>query len=65
MGAVTPLICILSVEANGITSSRVNDIRATQQIGGLIVLPMILVMILASTNTSAPTLYSPSLHLSR
>lgn len=54
MGAVTPLVCVLSVEANVIISSRVNDIRAAQQIGGLIVLPVILVMILASTNTSVP-----------
>jgi ABC-type Na+ efflux pump permease subunit len=54
MGAVTPLVCVLSVEANVIISSRVNDIRAAQQIGGLIVLPVILFMILASTNTSVP-----------
>ena len=49
MGAVTPLACILSVEANVIISSRVNDIRAAQQIGGFIILPLLLVMILAST----------------
>jgi ABC-2 type transport system permease protein len=54
MSTVTPLTCILSVEANVIISSRVNDIRAAQQIGGLIILPIILLMILASTNTSIP-----------
>lgn len=49
MGFVTPLACILSVEANIIISSRVNDIRAAQQIGGFIILPLLLVMVLAST----------------
>lgn len=56
MFAVTPLACILSVEANVIISSRVNDIRAAQQIGGIIILPLILLMILASTNTSIPNI---------
>jgi ABC-type Na+ efflux pump permease subunit len=54
MGVMTPLTCILSVEANVIISSRVSDIRAAQQIGGLIVLPLILLIIIASTNTSIP-----------
>jgi ABC-type Na+ efflux pump permease subunit len=49
MGLMTPLACVLSVEANVIISSRVNDIRAAQQIGGLIILPLLMVMILAST----------------
>lgn len=52
MGVVTPLACILSFEANVIISSRVNDIKAAQQTGGFIILPIILLMILASTNTS-------------
>ncbi len=34
--AIAPLACILSVEANVIISSRVNDIRAAQQMGGVI-----------------------------
>jgi ABC-2 type transport system permease protein len=54
MGVVTPLACILSVEANVIISSRVNDIRAAQQLGGLIILPIILVLILATTVQSIP-----------
>jgi ABC-2 type transport system permease protein len=54
MGAVTPLACILSVEANVIISSRVNDIRAAQQLGGLIILPIILVLVLATTVQSIP-----------
>jgi ABC-2 type transport system permease protein len=49
MGVVTPLACILSVEANVIISSRVNDIRAAQQLGVFVILPIILVMIVAST----------------
>ncbi len=49
MGIVTPLGCILSVEANVIISSRVTDIRAAQQIGGLVILPLILMIILSST----------------
>ncbi len=38
---ITPLACIMSVEANVIVSSKVNDIRAAQQLGGLVVLPII------------------------
>jgi ABC-type Na+ efflux pump permease subunit len=47
---IAPLACIMSVEANIIVSSRVNDIRAAQQLGSLIVLPIILLVIYASTN---------------
>jgi ABC-type Na+ efflux pump permease subunit len=42
----TPLACILSVEANVIISSRVTDIRAAQQLGGIVVLPIIGLMLL-------------------
>jgi ABC-2 type transport system permease protein len=54
MGIVTPLACILSVEANVIISSRVNDIRAAQQLGAFVILPIILVMIFASTVQTFP-----------
>jgi ABC-type Na+ efflux pump permease subunit len=54
MGVVTPLVCILSVEANVIISSRVNDIRAAQQLGAFVILPVILVMILATTVQTIP-----------
>jgi len=47
-GIVIPLACILSVEANIIISSRVNDIRAAQQVGGIIILPLLLVTFLPS-----------------
>jgi len=45
---IAPLACTLSVEANVIVSSRVNDIRAAQQLGGLISLPLILLVIVAA-----------------
>jgi ABC-2 type transport system permease protein len=54
MGVVTPLACILSVEANVIISSRVNDIRAAQQLGAFVILPIILVMVLATTVQAFP-----------
>lgn len=43
--AITPLGCIMSVLANVIVSSRVSDIRAAQQMGGIVVLPLILVIV--------------------
>jgi len=49
VGLVAPLACILSVEANVIVSSRVSDVRAAQQLGSLIVLPIILILLLGST----------------
>ncbi len=54
MGIVTPLGCVLSVEANVIISSRVNDIRAAQQLGGLVILPIIFVLVFASTVQTFP-----------
>jgi ABC-2 type transport system permease protein len=50
IGVIAPLSCIMSVEANIIVSSKVNDIRAAQQIGGLVVLPLVFVVIFASTS---------------
>jgi ABC-2 type transport system permease protein len=47
MGLLAPLACVMSVEANVIVSSRVNDIRAAQQIGGLVVLPLIFLVVFA------------------
>jgi len=44
-----PLACVLSVEFNVIVSSRVNDVRAAQQLGALIVLPMLAIYILGET----------------
>jgi ABC-2 type transport system permease protein len=47
-GLVIPLACVLSVEANIIISSRVNDIRAATQVGGIIILPLLLLTVLPS-----------------
>ena len=44
---ITPLACVLSVEANVIVSSRVNDIRAAQQLGGIVLLPLIILILVA------------------
>ena len=52
IGLVSPLACIMSVEANVIVSSKVNDIRAAQQIGGLVVLPLIFLVIFAITGVA-------------
>ena len=41
MVTLVPLICLLSVMLGIIVSSRVNDARTAQQIGGFIVLPVI------------------------
>jgi len=45
---MAPLACIMSVEANVIVSSRMSDIRAAQQIGSLISLPLMLFVIVAA-----------------
>ncbi|MGA2523036.1 MAG: hypothetical protein ABSF65_02645 [Candidatus Bathyarchaeia archaeon] len=44
---IAPLACVLSVEANVIVSSKVNDIRAAQQLGGLVSLPLIILILVA------------------
>ena len=53
-GIVIPLACVLSVEANIIISSRVNDIRAAQQIGGIIILPLLALTVLPSLLPTIP-----------
>jgi ABC-2 type transport system permease protein len=50
------MACIMSVEANIIVSSKVNDIRAAQQLGGLIVLPLVFIVIFASTSSQISTI---------
>jgi len=47
-GILIPLAGVLSVETNIIISSRVNDIRAAQQVGGIIIFPLIILMVLPS-----------------
>jgi len=46
-----PLACSLSVEFSVVVSSRVNDIRAAQQLGSLIILPLLAVFILSEVGT--------------
>ncbi len=50
---ITPLGCIMSVLANVIVSSKVSDIRAAQQLGGIVVLPLILVVIFGAIFSTA------------
>ena len=38
---LAPLFCLMAIFANVIVSSRVSDVRASQQIGSLIVLPLV------------------------
>jgi len=51
--AITPLGCIMSVLANVIVSSRVSDVRAAQQLGGIVVLPVILLVLFGSIFSTA------------
>jgi ABC-2 type transport system permease protein len=53
---IMPLACIMSVEANIIVSSRVNDIRAAQQLGGLVVLLIIGLVLLVVLGAELSTL---------
>jgi ABC-2 type transport system permease protein len=57
---MSPLIALLSILANVIVSSRVSDVRSAQQIGSLVVLPVILffILILTQSSTTSVTLMS-------
>ena len=44
---LAPLACIMSVGYNVLISSRVNDVRAAQQLGALILLPFVAVYLLS------------------
>jgi len=50
IGVIAPLACVLSVEANVIVSSKVTDIRAAQQLGGLVSLPLIILILVAASS---------------
>ncbi len=43
---LAPIFCILSISVNVLISSKVTDVRASQQIGGLVVLPVLLFVFL-------------------
>jgi len=46
---LAPLFCLMAIFANVIVSSRVSDVRASQQIGSLIVLPLVAFFIVILT----------------
>ena len=47
---VAPLGSILSIEFDILISSRVNDVRAAQQLGGIVVLPFAGIYVLAEAS---------------
>ncbi len=53
--AVVPLISILSTEFNVIVSARVSDIRAAQQLGALILLPLGVIYVALEVGFVSPT----------
>jgi ABC-type transport system involved in multi-copper enzyme maturation permease subunit len=55
---VAPLACIFSVEFNVMISARVNDIRSAQQLGSLVVLPLLAIFILGEANALAIDAYN-------
>lgn len=54
---VAPLACVFSVEFNVIVSSRVNDIRASQQLGSLVVIPLLAIFLLGQSNVLTIDVY--------
>jgi len=50
---LAPLFCLMAIFANVIVSSRVSDVRASQQIGSLIVLPLVAFFIVILTGLVA------------
>ncbi len=53
--AIVPLISILSTEFNVIISARVSDIRAAQQLGALILLPLGVIYVALEIGFVSPT----------
>ncbi len=49
MLVTAPLFCIMAIELNVFVSTRVNDVRAAQQIGGSVVLPVVVLFVMMST----------------
>ena len=54
---VAPLACVLSVEFNVIISSRMNDVRAAQQLGSIVIIPLLGIFLLSETNVLSPTTF--------
>lgn len=55
---IGPLFCILSISLNVYVSSKVSDVRASQQLGSLVVLPLVLLFMLAIMGVIIPNLFS-------
>lgn len=45
---ISPLFCIMGIMINVLISTKVSDVRASQQIGSLVVLPIVVLFILSS-----------------
>jgi len=58
MVMLAPAMCLMSILANVIISSKVNDVRVSQQIGGVIILPVLLFFILSLTGILASGVWS-------
>jgi len=52
-----PFACLFSVEFSIIISSRVNDIRSAQQLGALVILPLLAIFLLGQTGVLSPNGY--------
>ncbi len=61
MVLLAPGMCMMSILANVLISSKVNDVRVSQQIGGVLVLPIILFFILSLSGFLTTGLLSISL----
>ncbi|MGQ9588419.1 MAG: ABC transporter permease subunit [Thermoplasmata archaeon] len=44
---LAPAMCLMSIFANVLISSRVNDVRVSQQIGGVVILPVIVFFLIS------------------
>ncbi len=44
---IAPLFCVMSIALNVVVSSRVSDVRASQQIGSLVILPVVVFFVIA------------------
>lgn len=47
---LAPAVCVLGIEANVLISSRMRDVRAAQQLGGLIVIPLLILFVGSLSN---------------
>jgi len=50
---LAPLVGLMSIEANVLISSKMNDVRAAQQVGGMVVLPLIFIFMIPMTGMVA------------